>query len=233
LLDGPGLTDHAAVLVGVRKSYPAADGGAVLVLDDFDLEVPTASRVAITGPSGTGKTTILHLIAGLELASAGQVVVFGTPMSALSEGERTRLRAHRVGMVFQDPRLLPGLSALENVAIPAIPWRHRRASIEAEAGELLRAVGLEQRAQFNVARLSGGERQRVAIARALMGGKPLLLLDEPTGNLDAATTAEFVALVDRLQRTRGLTVVVATHDAAVAALGDMVVELPGKSGPVR
>jgi predicted ABC-type transport system involved in lysophospholipase L1 biosynthesis ATPase subunit len=150
--------------------------------------------------------------------------VLGHQLDVLREHELTAFRAGSVGFVFQDPHLLPGLTAVENVVVARLPWQPRR-ELEAQARELLAAVGLEQRMDHPPARLSGGERQRVAIARALVGGPPLLLADEPTGDLDAAGTEALLALLERLRRALRLTVMVATHDPAVAAMADRVVRL--------
>jgi putative ABC transport system ATP-binding protein len=156
------------------------------------------SICAIVGPSGSGKTTLINLVAGLDRADEGNVEVLGRRLKALSERELDRYRAETVGVVFQDPHLLPGLTALENVVVARLPWASR-AELEPEAKELLSAVGLERRMHFPPARLSGGERQRVGFARALLGRRPVLLADEPTGNVDArdGTTDPVILLAGR------------------------------------
>ncbi len=201
-----------------------SDGQEVVALASASCEIRRGEVVAITGPSGSGKTTLLNLIAGLDRPTSGRLTVMGRVLDGASEGQLTELRATTIGIVFQDPHLLPGLSALENVIVPALP-RHRRSKLEREAAELLGSVGLADRRSFPPSRLSGGERQRVAIARALLGGRPILLADEPTGNLDARTTDEVMQLINRLRQERELTVVVATHDPAVASHADRIFAL--------
>lgn len=208
---------------GVWRRY-RSDSQEVLALAGASLEVRPGAVVAVTGPSGSGKTTLLNLIAGLDRPDDGRISVLGRALDGANERELTELRASTVGFVFQDPHLLPGLSARENVIVAGLPRRPRRV-LAPEAAELLGAVGLGERMDFPPARLSGGERQRVAIARALLGGRPILLADEPTGNLDARTSDEVMALIDRLRSERELTVLVATHDPAVAAYADRVVLL--------
>ncbi len=231
--DGPqGRSDALANQVAAQVAI-ACDGvwrryqsGAqeVVVLAGATLEVRPGEVVAVTGPSGSGKTTLLNLIAGLDRPDDGRISVLGRALDGASERELTELRATSVGFVFQDSHLLPGLSARENVIVAGLP-RRPRGALAPEAVGLLGAVGLGERIDFPPARLSGGERQRVAIARALLGGRPILLADEPTGNLDARTSDEVMLLLDRLRSERELTVLVATHDPAVAAYADRVVLL--------
>jgi ABC-type lipoprotein export system ATPase subunit len=198
----------------------------VQVLEGLDLEIAKGDFLALMGPSGSGKTTLLNLIGGLDRPTLGVVVTLGNRLNDLSERELTAFRANALGLVFQDPHLLPGLSALENVVAARIPWQARRV-LEREARGLLEAVGLRERMDFPPARLSGGERQRVGIARSLLGKPPLLLADEPTGNLDAVTTVEVLDLLAQLRADLGLTMIVVTHDATVASRADRVVRLAG------
>jgi putative ABC transport system ATP-binding protein len=188
------------------------------------VDVPRGSTLAVVGPSGSGKTTLINLLAGLDRPDDGEIVVLGQRVTDLPERELDRYRAETVGLVFQDPHLLPGLTALENVAIARLPWAPRQ-RLEAEARDLLAAVGLERRMHFPPERLSGGERQRVGLARALLGHRPLLLADEPTGNLDIETTEEMLQLVDDLRRSLSLTAIIATHDPAVERIADGVARL--------
>lgn len=188
----------------------------VRALEGVSLELPLGGALAVVGPSGAGKSTLLQLVAGLDLATTGTVEILGHDLGGLSQRALTAFRAQHVGIVFQDDLLIPGLTALENVAVAATRWRIRRA-VRQRAGELLDEVGLADRADFPPGRLSGGERQRVGIARALVGDAELLVADEPTGNLDADSTGTLLALLDRLRATRQLTLVVATHDPLVAA----------------
>ncbi len=223
---GQGAGDDAAPalhLEAVSRSY-ATGAAEVRAVREVTMTVPATAAVAVTGPSGSGKSTLLNLIAGLDRPTGGEVTVLGQALSALREHELTAFRARHVGFVFQDPHLLPGLTALENVVVARLPWRSRR-ELEREARELLDAVGLAGRVDHPPARLSGGERQRVGMARALLGGPALLLADEPTGNLDAATTEALLELLGRLRAELTLTLVIATHDPVVAAVADRVVRL--------
>ena len=210
-------------LEAVSRSY-ATGATEVRAVRQVTMTVPARAAIAVTGPSGSGKSTLLNLIAGLDRPTGGEVTVLGQALSALREHELTAFRARHVGFVFQDPHLLPGLTALENVVVARLPWRSRR-ELQREARDLLDAVGLAERVDHPPARLSGGERQRVGMARALLGGPTLLLADEPTGNLDAATTEALLELLGRLRAELTLTVVIATHDPVVAAVADRAVRL--------
>jgi len=220
-----GPSKDVAQLAHVSRVYPSG-GRTVTALDDISLQVSQRETVVVMGPSGSGKTTLLNLIGGLDRATRGDVTTLGLRLNDLSERALTAFRAHGIGLVFQDPHLLPGLSALENVVAARIPWRARR-ELEREARGLLEAVGLRERMDFPPARLSGGERQRVGIARALLGKPRLLLADEPTGNLDAGTTVDVLELLAQLRADLGLTMIVATHDVTVASRADRVVSLAG------
>jgi putative ABC transport system ATP-binding protein len=203
--------------VGLTRVYP----GNVRALDGVDLTVRTGEFLAVMGPSGSGKSTLLHLLGALDRPSAGRVLVAGEDLSHLRDLDRFRSRT--VGLVFQMHNLLPTLTARENVevAMRGIPRRMRHE----RAAALLAQVGLAGRSGHLPARLSGGERQRVAIARALANGPRLLLADEPTGNLDSASGAEVMAVLRKLNHEHGTTIVVVTHDPAVARATDRVVVL--------
>jgi putative ABC transport system ATP-binding protein len=181
--------------------------------------------VALVGPSGSGKSTVLNLIGGLDRPTGGAVWINDTELSASNERTLTRHRRQHVGFVFQTFNLLPRLTAEENVALPlmfsGVPDKERLERARA----LLERVGLEARLTHRPTQLSGGEQQRVAIARALVGEPALLLADEPTGNLDTVTGAEIMILLKELNEERGLTVLVVTHDAEVAAFADRIVTL--------
>lgn len=225
MLELSAQADPAVELVKVTRAF-ASGGEEVVALADVSLWVVEGETVAITGPSGSGKTTLLNLIAGLDRPTFGTVRVLGQPLTSLNERDLTAFRARSLGLVFQDPHLLPGLTALENVIAARLPWARRRV-LEPEARKLLKAVGLGSRMNHPPARLSGGERQRVGIARALLGQPRLLLADEPTGNLDAGSTEELLNLLDELRASLGLTLVVVTHDPAVAAIAHRIVSLSG------
>jgi ABC-type lipoprotein export system ATPase subunit len=215
------MSELAAIAVRhVRKSF---DDGRIVALSGMSLDVATGEFVAIVGPSGCGKSTLLHLVAALDQADSGSIEVAG---HALSSGrDLTHYRARHVGMIFQLHNLLPTLTAEENVQVPMLELGVSRRERRDRARRLLAAVGLEGRERSRPPELSGGERQRVAVARALANDPPILLADEPTGSLDSEAGARVLDLLDELRRTRGLTLLLVTHDAAVAARADRVVEM--------
>jgi putative ABC transport system ATP-binding protein len=210
-----GVGDAAVCVDHVERVY-STRRARVVALREVSFAVAAGDAIAITGPSGIGKTSLLHIVAGLDRPTAGHIRVLDHSLSALSERALTRFRARHIGLVFQDPYLLPGLTALENVVAPGVGRTSRRDRV-AEARSRLDDVGLAERADFTPERLSGGERQRVGIARALMGNPPVLIADEPTGNLDADTSQDLVDLLHELRARFGITMLVATHDEVVAA----------------
>jgi putative ABC transport system ATP-binding protein len=197
--------------------------GVVTILDGVTLDVPQGQFVAVTGPSGSGKSTLLGLVAGLDRPTAGSIRIDGVELSRLDEDALARLRLAKIGYVFQSFHLIPTLTALENVAVPL--ELAGAADAVARAGALLDEVGLKARVGHYPAELSGGEQQRVALARAVANGPYLLLADEPTGNLDSATGAQIIDLLVGLHRRHGVTLVLVTHDPALAAFADRIVEL--------
>src|SRR5438132_519609 len=188
----------------------------VVVLDDVSLALPRGEMIAIIGPSGSGKSTLLNLIGGLDRPTAGDVVVDGAPLARLSDDELTGVRRDKIGFIFQFFNLLPTLSSLENVGLPLHLRGWPRRKVDARARELLTLVQRGHRLQHLPEELSGGERQRVAIARALSVYPPIILADEPTGNLDTQTGDDILVLVRDLHTRLGTTVVVVTHDMNVA-----------------
>ena len=190
-------------------------GEALTILQGIDLEVKPAETVALVGASGSGKSTLLSLLAGLDRASEGEIEVAGVRLDSLDEEGRARLRAEQIGFIFQSFQLLPGLTALENVMLPAeirgLPQARQKAT------RLLDEVGLADRLHHHPAQLSGGEQQRVAIARAFIGQPALLLADEPTGNLDRHTGDKIADLLFQLNREHGTSLVIVTHDERLAA----------------
>jgi putative ABC transport system ATP-binding protein len=209
-------------LRGVSKTVPSGTG-LLTILHPLDLIVPARQVVAITGPSGSGKSTLLGLIAGLDSPSTGHIAIDGTDITALDEDALARLRGRRIGFVFQFFHLLPSLTALENVLMPMEIARVKDAGRRAAA--LLAEVGLSQRGHHYPAQLSGGEQQRVALARALANDPPLLLADEPTGNLDSTTGRQVIDLLLEVNRLRGTTLVLVTHDPELAAVADLAIAL--------
>jgi putative ABC transport system ATP-binding protein len=214
-----------SVLVGrdLRKDYPM-DGETVHALRGVSLEIGAGEYVAVAGPSGSGKSTLLQLIGGLDLPSAGSVEVLGTRLDSLSDSQLTRLRLTKLGFVFQRFHLLPVLTARENVELPMAEAGVNPRERQARARELLAYVGLEHRAGHRATQLSGGEMQRVAIARALANRPVLLLADEPTGELDAATGEEILDLFRRLHDD-GTTLVVVTHDERLASQAARIIHM--------
>ena len=209
-------------LRGVSKSVPSGTG-TLTILHPIDLSVRAGEVVAITGASGSGKSTLLGLIAGLDAPSTGSIVVDGVDITTLDEDALARLRGQRIGFVFQFFHLLPSLTALENILIPmeiagAAGARERAVS-------LLDEVGLSARGHHYPSQLSGGEQQRVAIARALANNPPLVLADEPTGNLDSATGRQVIDLLLDVNRSRRTTLVLVTHDPDLAAMANRSVSL--------
>ena len=197
--------------------------GVVTILDGVSLDVEPGQFVAITGPSGSGKSTLLGLVAGLDRPTAGSVRVDGVELASLDEDALARLRLAKIGYIFQSFHLIPNLTALENVAVPlelaGVP------EAEARASALLEEVGLKLRVGHYPAELSGGEQQRVALARAVANQPGLLLADEPTGNLDSATGGQIIDLLLGLHRRHGTTLILVTHDPALAAHAGRVIEL--------
>jgi putative ABC transport system ATP-binding protein len=193
------------------------------VLRDVSFTVPNGSFVAIVGPSGSGKTTLLGLLAGLDTPTRGAVLIDGVDLTILSEDARARLRGEKVGFVFQSFQLIPTLTALENVQVPLELQGDRGAADRAR--ELLGHVGLGDRLDHFPTQLSGGEQQRVAIARAFANRPRILFADEPTGNLDAATGARIMDLLEALNRGSGTTIVLVTHDLGLAERADRIIRL--------
>ena len=212
------------------QQYPSASGGTPLsVLRDIDLEVAEAEVVAVLGPSGSGKTTLLGLLAGLDLPSSGQVELEGVSQNDLSEDERAAFRAQKLGFVFQNFQLIPTLTALENTMVPLElrPGGAGGDAAEERAAQWLERVELGHRLDHYPAQLSGGEQQRVGLARAFANEPRLLFADEPTGNLDRDTGAHVIDLLFELNREAGTTMVIATHDLALAERAHRVLHLAG------
>jgi ABC-type lipoprotein export system ATPase subunit len=208
----------------LTKTY-AMGKRSLEVLRGMDLTVARGEFLALRGASGAGKSTLLHLIGGLDTPNAGEIFFNGQNLVKFSEPELTHFRNRRVGFVFQAYHLLPELTALENVCLPARVARISTAQVEKRGRELLARVGLGERMEHKPSELSGGEQQRVAIARSLINEPELLLADEPTGNLDSQTGGEIIELLKSLRVEKQMTLIIATHDTKVAAHAQRVVEL--------
>jgi putative ABC transport system ATP-binding protein len=215
----------ALAFESVSKVYETSGSGSKYALREVSFEVPEGCKVAIVGRSGSGKSTLLHLAAGIDVPSAGVVQVRNRDLSALSEGERTRIRRDEVGLVFQFFHLLPHLSVRDNVRVPAMIAGDREGAIDRRAEELLDRVGLADRLGDAVQKLSGGEMQRVAICRALLRRPQLLLADEPTGNLDDENGQRVMDLLLALADDEGATLIYVTHSRDFARLADVVWEI--------
>lgn len=210
-------------LVDVVKEYNGKR--KVRALDGVNLSIDRGEMVALVGPSGSGKSTLLNLIGTLDRPTSGQIWLDGHNLAGLSDDELTRIRRDKIGFIFQFFNLLPSLTCLENVALPLHLRGWKKAQARARAEELLELVGLRHRLEHLPDELSGGERQRVAIARALSVYPPVLLADEPTGNLDSKTGAEILELIRDLHARLGATVLMVTHDAGVAASCERMITL--------
>ena len=209
-------------LRGVSKTVRSGDR-PLTILHPVDLAVPAGQLLSVIGPSGSGKSTLLGLIAGLDTPSTGEIVIDGTAITALDEDRLARFRGERIGFVFQFFHLLPALSALENVMVPL-----EIAGVADAGGKargLLEEVGLTDRSHHYPSQLSGGEQQRVAIARALANDPPILLADEPTGNLDSSNGRHVIDLLIGVNRSRGTTIVLVTHDRDLAAQTDVTLAM--------
>ena len=222
-LPEPITTGYQIDATGLEKSYITPGGVTVRALDGVDLHIDAAEVIALVGPSGSGKSTLLHLLGGMDEPDAGSIVCDGRDVTALPRGELVAFR-RTVGFVFQHFALLPALTARDNVMLPVLPYKTTYDAKD-RARSLLDDVGLAGREDALPSQLSGGQRQRVAIARALMNDPRLLVADEPTGNLDSTTGAEILDLLFGIRETRGVTVVLATHDETVAARCDRIVPI--------
>ena len=204
-------------LRGVSKTVQSG-GQPLTILYPLDLHVPLGQCLSIVGPSGSGKSTLLGLIAGLDAPTSGQILIDGIDITALDEDALARLRGDKIGFVFQFFHLVPSLTALENILVPM--EIAGRTDARRRAQTLLDEVGLHDRGHHYPSQLSGGEQQRVAIARALANDPPLILADEPTGNLDSTNGGYILELLTAMRKARGVTLVLVTHDPSVAAIAD-------------
>ena len=211
-------------LQSVTKTYKNGPLN-VEVLKGIDFSVADAQLVIVVGPSGVGKSTLLHLIGGLDIPTSGTITINGTNMHMMSENQKARFRNTNIGFVFQFHHLLPEFTALENVMIPGMIHKMRETALEESARNLLTDVGLSERLHHRPGELSGGEQQRVAVARALINKPRLVLADEPTGNLDKNNSETLYQLILELNSKYGLTFIIVTHNEMIAQRASRVIEL--------
>ena len=211
-------------LKDVQKIYQLGEV-EVQALRDIDLRIKKEEFIAIMGPSGSGKSTLLHMIGCLDRPTKGNIHLDGTDISKLNDSKLARLRGKKIGFVFQFFNLYSTLNARENVELPMLILERDKKEREIKSSKLLKAVGLESRADHLPSQLSGGERQRVAISRALANDPPLLLADEPTGNLDTKTGEEIMKFLDKLQEEEKVTVVMVTHESHIAKYAERIIRL--------
>jgi lipoprotein-releasing system ATP-binding protein len=215
----------AVEAVGVERDFDGADGSVIRVLRGVDLALERGETVSIVGPSGSGKSTLLHILGGLDMPTSGRIALGGSDLANLDDVELARVRNRFVGFVFQFHHLLRDFTALENVMMPQLIAGSARGAARRRALELLDQVGLADRSGHVPAKLSGGEQQRVATARALANEPPLLLADEPSGNLDLHTSGLLHDVLFALVRDHGTAMVVVTHNSALAARTDRILQL--------
>ncbi|MFW9995070.1 MAG: ABC transporter ATP-binding protein [Candidatus Odinarchaeota archaeon] len=211
-------------IIGLKKNYQMGDV-AIPALRGVDLAISRGQLVSIVGPSGCGKTTLLNMIGGLDKPTEGTVYLNGTDLTTLNDRGLTRIRRHEIGFIFQSYNLLPVLSAFENIELPMLISGVDRETRQARTNELLRKVGLDDRKNHRPDELSGGERQRVAIARALANNPAVLLADEPTGDLDSENGQMIMDLLKELNKSENQTILIVTHDMAVAGMTEKVIML--------
>ena len=218
------MNDIIIELQNVKKIYKL-DSIETHALRGVDLKIKKKEFIAIMGPSGSGKSTLLHMVGALDKPSFGKIILDGVDISKLKESELARLRGRKIGFVFQFYNLHPNLTALENIELPMMIIEKDKKERRKKALELLKAVGLEKRADHLPSQLSGGEHQRVAIARALANDPEIILADEPTGNLDTKTEAEIMKFLLKLKEERQMTVAVITHENEIAKYAERIVHL--------
>lgn len=211
-------------LKDVSKKFKMGDE-VIRALDHLDLEIKKGEFIAIVGPSGSGKSTLANAIGGLDVPDSGKIVINGQDIAKISDRELSYYRNRKVGFIFQNFNLQPTYTALENVALPLLFAKVRPKKRKEISLQCLRAVGLENRQKHKPGQLSGGERQRVCVARALANSPEIIIADEPTGNLDSKKSQEIVNLLKKLNKEKDITLLVITHDLAVARQADKIIEI--------
>lgn len=217
--------DSASEILSVRNLSKSYGNGKVIILKDISFSVRRGEFIIIHGESGSGKSTLLHLLAGFENAEQGEIFLNGTDICRLNESGRAMFRRKNVGFVFQQFRLLPELTALENVMMPLLIQKVSVKKARERAEHLLFYVGLEDRMNHTPEQLSGGQNQRVAVARALVSEPAIVFADEPTGNLDSKNRAELLKLFQTINKEQGTTLLMVTHSAEERSIADRVIEL--------
>lgn len=218
------MTNVVIELQGVKKIYKM-DGVETHALRGVDLKIKKQEFIGIMGPSGSGKSTLLHMIGALDKPTCGKIILDGVDISTLKESDLARLRGRKIGFIFQFYNLHPNLTAFENIELPMIIIEKEKEERRKKTLDLLKAVGLENRADHLPSQLSGGEHQRVAIARSLANEPEIILADEPTGNLDTKTEAEIMKYLLKLQKERQMTVAVITHEMEIAKYAERIVDI--------
>lgn len=218
------MNEHVLEAENLTKIYETG-GNRVVALSNINLQIRRGEFVSIMGPSGSGKTTLLNVLGCLDRPTSGRVIIDGLDATTMKEAELARIRAEKIGFIFQSFNLLPTLTAVENVELPMVRGRIPKSERRSRALKLLRAVGLEEKANRKPSNLSAGEQQRVAIARALANSPAIILADEPTGNLDSKTGLEIIRLLRKLCKEEESTIVLVTHDEQMASLSDRMLYL--------
>jgi len=218
------MSEYVLEAKNLTKIYEAGEN-RVVAISDVDIQVERGEFVSIMGPSGSGKTTLLTMLGCFDKPTSDQVIIDGLDTTAMREAGLPKIRAEKVGFIFQAFNLIPTLTALENVELPMERGKIPKGKRKGRALKLLESVGLEDKADRKPSRLSAGEQQRVAIARALANSPAIILADEPTGNLDSRTGREIIQLLRKLRREEGSTIILVTHDKQLASLSDRVLSL--------